>query len=356
VELRLAVAGIGNNIAALVQGKYFYHAFEKTRREGEALPGIKREIIGGFRPYDFNVCACFDVHPGKIGTDVSQAIFCPPNCYPDLRVNVPHQGVPVVEGLTLAGGELQGMEQVIRELRRTRPDVLLYSLPTGLQWAADGYSLCCLEAGVSFVNCTPEIVARNPERMAAFQRKKLALLGDDLASHIGASVVHSALLELVLKRGLDLVRSYQINIGGNSDFENLFVNGKSKAASKKNAIAHLTGTALDQVEIIPSGGFVSQLKDEKVAMINIEGRGWAGTPFTIDLKLKVQDSSNAAGVIIDLIRFAAANMRDGIDPYSEADSLLKSPPKVAQFAQTQSHSGPNSNGSKPSVCTVPTGQ
>jgi myo-inositol-1-phosphate synthase len=151
------------------------------------------------------------------------------------------------------------------------------------------------------------------------------LIGDDLASHLGASVVHRALLHLLSERGLSLASSYQLNLGGNEDFRNLREQGGSKRQSKLNALAQ-EGVDTSKVEVIPSAGYVSHLRDNKVAMLNIEGLGWAGTPVSLDLKLKVQDSSNAAGVIIDLIRIAAAARRAGLGGFSPAAvRVLKSP-------------------------------
>jgi myo-inositol-1-phosphate synthase len=164
--------------------------------------------------------------------------------------------------------------------------------------------------------------------LAAFAEKNLALVGDDLASQFGASVIHRALLALLIDRGLDLVSSYQINIGGNEDFRNLREHGASKLRSKINAL-NLPKTAVNRVEVIPSGGYLAQLKDNKISMMNIEGHGWGGTALSVDLRLKVQDSSNAAGVIIDLVRLAGAATRNKQGGFVEGGrSLLKSPPQV----------------------------
>jgi myo-inositol-1-phosphate synthase len=218
------------------------------------------------------------------------------------------------------------LDSIAESLIKSEADVLLYSLPTGLQWAATAYAKVACRAGVAFVNCTPEIVARSEEMMHLFNKNKIPLLGDDLASHIGASIVHKELLGLLGERGITLDSSYQLNLGGNCDFLNLRNNGSSKKQSKLNCLTQ-KNIDISNVEVIPSAGFISHLEDHKVAYMNIEGRGWAGTPISIDLKLKVQDSSNAAGVIIDLIRIAAAakyKMIFGFIP--AAVPLLKSPP------------------------------
>jgi myo-inositol-1-phosphate synthase len=325
--MKLAVAGVGNNISALLQGVYFYRELRTQGGDAARHPGILHSYLGGMHVSDIAMVAAFDVQAEKIGKDLGAAILQTPNNYPLLGVEVPHQNVEVVLGLRLGENDvLAGHDEVVAELRRSGADALLYSLPTGLQWAADGYARCCLEAGVGFVNCTPEIVARNPEMLAAFEAANVPLIGDDLASHLGTSIVHRSLLRLLSERGLTLRSSYQLNIGGNEDFKNLLQNGSSKMKSKKNALAQ-NEAELDLIEVVPSAGYISHLQDNKVAILNVEAIGWGGTPISLDLKLKVQDSSNAAGVIIDLIRIAAAARRCGLGGFHPAASpLLKSPP------------------------------
>lgn len=325
--VRLAIAGVGNNISALVQGVYFYRHLLRQYGDEAELPGIRHVRIGGMNVSDVAVVAAFDVQAQKVGQDLATAIFQAPNNYPRLNIEVPQQKVSVTLGLRLdESGVVVGQEQVVAELRRSKSDALLYSLPTGMQWAADAYAQCCLEAGVGFVNCTPEVVAGNPKFLAAFEAANIPLIGDDLASHLGSSIVHRTILRLLSDRGLTLRSSYQLNIGGNEDFRNLRENGGSKLRSKKNALAQ-NGDDLGRIEVIPSAGYISHLKDNKVAMLNMEAEGWGGTPVSLDLKLKVQDSSNAAGVIIDLIRIASAAQQRGLGGFHPAASpLLKSPP------------------------------
>lgn len=325
--MRLAVAGVGNNISALLQGIYFYRDLLNQHGDDAKLPGIRHAVIGGMNVGDVELVAAFDVQPQKIGLDLGAAIFQAPNNYPRLDVDLPRQGVDVRLGLRLGeAGAVLGRDEVVAELRRSGAETLLYSLPTGMQWAADAYAECCLEASVGFVNCTPEVVARNPKVLAAFEAAGVALIGDDLASHLGTSIVHRSLLRLLSERGLTLSNSYQLNIGGNEDFRNLLQNGGSKLKSKKNALAQ-NDAELELIEVVPSAGYISHLKDNKVAMLNIEAVGWGGTPVSLDLKLKVQDSSNAAGVIIDLIRIAAAAQRCAQGGFhASASPLLKSPP------------------------------
>ncbi|MFJ1649773.1 inositol-3-phosphate synthase [Streptomyces sp. NPDC088258] len=327
-DIRIAVAGVGSNISALFQGAEMYRKLGAEGVSEKDFPGIKRARIGGIAVCDLAFVAAFDIHPNKTGRPFNEAVLAEPNNYPRLDVDLPQVPVTVQPGLPTqedAGPTSRAFRAVVDQLRESRAEVLLYSLPTGLQWAADAYARAALEAGVAFVNCTPEIVARSPEMMAAYEDAKVPLVGDDLASHLGTSVVHRALLGLLSERGLTLSSSYQLNFGGNEDFRNLREKGASKRQSKLNALAQ-EGVDTSKVEVIPSAGFVPHLRDNKVAMLNIEGLGWAGTPVSLDLKLKVQDSSNAAGVIIDLIRIAAASSRlntAGFPP--AAVRVLKSP-------------------------------
>lgn len=322
--VRLAVAGIGNNILALCQGVAFYKPFKGS--DNSELVGIARPFIGPLHVSDITFVVGFDVDEDKVGLPVHEAIFRGENNYPRLAVDVDANTGPVHKGLSNGEPDPADIRRVAELLKASGAEVLLYSLPTGLQHAANAYAEAALEAGVAFVNCTPETVARNPETLRRFEEAGVPMVGDDLASHIGTSIVHRTLLGLLNERGISLSTSYQLNLGGNADFKNLREVGASKRQSKMNALAQ-DGVDVSKVEVIPSAGFVSHLCDNKVAYLNIEGAGWAGTPISIDLKLKVQDSSNAAGVIIDLIRIAAVTRRrqeGGFPP--AAARILKSPP------------------------------
>jgi myo-inositol-1-phosphate synthase len=344
-RVRVAVAGVGNNISALVQGIYYYSS--KNAAGDAVLPGLSRPSIGGYSVHDIDFVAAFDINRQKIGKPLNEAIFVSPNNYPKLDVEV-----PVLDTVVQAGPILDGAPSHLAEsftahnehvseaaitgvLRQSRADVLLYSLPTGAQNAADFYARCALNARTGFVNCTPEIVARNPELLAAFREAGLPVLGDDLASHMGSSIVHKTLLKLFLDRGIDIEHSYQLNIGGNMDFKNLTRQGSSKAKSKKNALADVIAD-VSKVEIIPSGGYIQGLGDRKVAVIRIDGLGWGGAKVALDVTLTVQDSSNAAGVIIDLLRLAALARDAGVGGFvGGAGYLLKSPPDAAAPRSTE---------------------
>ena len=336
-QLRLAVAGVGNNISALVQGIYWYRALAGEAPDAP-LAGLMRPSLGGYGPADVEFVAAFDVNGDKVGRPLDEAIFTHPNNYPRLAVQVPPLSAvvrpgPVLDGMpphlaeSFATHASQVTEQAVTAaLAESRADVLLYSLPTGAPRAAEFYARCALAARVAFVNCTPDPVARDPELLAAFEAAGVPLLGDDLASHIGSSIVHKTLLKLFMDRGVDVESSYQLNIGGNMDFKNLLNQGQAKAKSKRNALADVVPDP-SVVEVVPSAGYIRSLGDRKVAFLKVEGIGWAGSRVTLDVTLSVQDSSNAAGVIIDLVRIAALARDAGSGGFVPgAGYLLKSPP------------------------------
>jgi myo-inositol-1-phosphate synthase len=309
--VKVAVVGVGNNTSALVQGVAYY------RRTG-SLVGLCREQIDGLGVGDIDVVAAFATSPGKIGKDLTEAIFLPPNNFPRLDGELPPSGVRVTEGLVDEGG----IGRTAAALADA--DVVLYSAPSGRPVIAMAYAEAARLAGAAFVNTTSDPVARDPECLARFVAAGVPLIGDDLASQFGTSVLHDALLRLLAARGITLVSSYQVNLGGTEDFRNLVANPDTKKQSKLNALSDA-----GKVELAPLG-YLPQLGSQKVAHLNLEAQGWAGTPVSLDVKLKVHDPSGAAGVNVDLIRFAAGARRAGRGGYpAEATPLLKSPPGSA---------------------------
>ncbi|MFE0512462.1 inositol-3-phosphate synthase [Streptomyces sp. NPDC058964] len=332
---RIAVVGVGNNISALVQGVQLYR--EMARRDPNAeLPGVSRADLGGLHVTDLDFVAAFDVARGKVGLPLREAVFAAPNNYPRIVSEITVGEVRVSSGVVLDGvpphladvvdpiAADRTIDDVADDISASGAEVLLYSLPTGSRNAVRFYAECAIRAGVAFVNCTPDFIARDPDMAEKFARAGVPVVGDDLASHIGSSVVHRTLLELVAGRGLQIERSYQVNLGGNADFKNLLVRGDTKKQSKHNALGAMSA---ETVSVVPSGGFLPVLGDQKVGYIHVEAKGWGGVPATLELKLTVQDSSNAAGVIVDLVRIAALAHRAGhAGPVEGAGSLLKSPP------------------------------
>jgi myo-inositol-1-phosphate synthase len=309
--VRVAVAGVGNNTSALVQGIAFY-------RHTGSLVGIHRPTIDGLGVGDIEFVAAFAVSEAKVGKDLTEAIFMPPNNFPRLNSELAMAAVPVTKGLV----DATEVDRVAAALAGA--EVLLYSAPSGRPETAQAYAEAAWNAGVAFINTTSDAVARDQRWMDRFAAAGLPLVGDDLASQFGTSVVHNALLRLVEERGLTLVSSYQVVLGGEEDFRNLVENPNTKKQSKLNALS-----GADNVQLAPLG-YLSELKSKKVAHLNLEAQGWAETAVSLDVKLQVHDPSGAAGVNIDLIRIAASALRNGHGGYpAEAAPLLKSPPGTA---------------------------
>lgn len=310
--VKVAIIGVGNNISALLQGIALHRATG-------SLVGIRWPVLDGLAVGDIDIVAAFATSPAKIGKDLAEAIFLPPNNFPRITSELPPTGVAVRRGLT-DGTEV---DRLAGELAAA--EVVLYAAPSGLQQTAHAYAEAALRAGAAFINTTSDAVARDRQLLDRFAEAGVPLLGDDLASQFGTSVVHHALLRLLEERGLTLVSSYQVNLGGTEDFRNLVENSSTKLQSKINALAP-DGSAADRVEVAPLG-YLSHLNSHKVAHINIEAQAWGETSVSLDVKLKVHDPSGAAGVTVDLIRMAASAIRQrraGFLP--EAATLLKSPP------------------------------
>ncbi|MBQ0989414.1 inositol-3-phosphate synthase [Micromonospora sp. H61] len=310
-RVRVAVVGVGNNTSALVQGLALY-------RQSGSLVGIRRPTIDGLGVGDIDIVAAFATSEEKIGRDLTEAIFLAPNNFPRLNCDLPRAGVPVTKGL-VGASEVQRVAAAL-----AGAEVLLYSAPSGRPETARAYAEAAHTAGVAFINTTADPVARDPQLLDSFEAAGLPLLGDDLASQFGTSVLHNALLRLLKERGLTLVSSYQVNLGGTEDFRNLVENPNTKKQSKLNALSEA-----DSVEVAPLG-YLPHLASQKVAHLNLEAQGWGETAVSLDVKLKVHDPSGAAGVNIDLIRIAASALRNGRGGHAaEATSLLKSPPGTA---------------------------
>ncbi|BCJ39943.1 inositol-3-phosphate synthase [Actinoplanes ianthinogenes] len=309
-KVRLAVVGVGNNTSALVQGISFY------RRTGSRV-GIGRPEVDGIGVGDVDVVAAFALSGDKVGRDLHEAIFAAPNNFPRIEDALAPSGVVVERGLVDDGG----IERVAGLVKGA--EVLLYSAPSGRPEIARAYAEVALTAGAAFVNTTSDPVARDPELLRRFEAAGLPLIGDDLASQFGTSVLHHTLLRLLAERGITLTSSYQVNLGGTEDFRNLVANPNTKHQSKVNAL----GSA--QVQIAPLG-YLPHLGSQKIAHLNLEAQGWAGTAVSLDVRLVVHDPSGAAGVNIDLVRMAAGAARAGRGGYlAEAAGMLKSPPGTA---------------------------
>ena len=336
-KINIAIIGVGNCASSLVQGLELY----QDASEGEDIPGIMHPLLGGYHISDINFVAAFDVDANKVGKDLSEAIFSEPNNTYRFT-DVGHLGVPVERGMTHDGlGKY--LSQVIEKapgstadvagiLKERDVDVVINYLPVGSEEATKWYVEQVLEAGCAFVNCVPVFIAREQYWADRFRRAGAPIVGDDIKSQVGATIVHRVLSRLFRDRGVRIDRTYQLNFGGNTDFLNMLERERleSKKISKTNAV-----TSQIDYEMLPSevhvgpSDHVPWLEDRKWCHIRIEGTTFGNVPLNLELKLEVWDSPNSAGVVIDAVRCAKLGLDRG-----EAGPLLapsayfmKSPPE-----------------------------
>jgi myo-inositol-1-phosphate synthase len=344
-RIRVGLAGVGNCASSLLQGVTYYGSIEGN----EPPPGLIHAEIDGYRPGDVEVCCAFDVNAEKVGRDVAEAIYTEPNN--TIRfADVPPTGVKVRRGPTLdgLGRYLSGTiteaagepDDVAGVLRKTRTDVLVSFLPVGSQRATEYYATSALEAGCAFVNCIPVFIASDPKWRSRFEARGLPLIGDDVKSQVGATIVHRVLANLMRERGVRLDRTYQLNFGGNTDFLNMLERERlaSKKISKTRAVNSQLETPLpsESIHIGPSD-YVPWLADRKNAYIRLEGTTFGGVPLAMELKLEVWDSPNSAGVVIDAVRCAklALDRKIGGALVGPSSWFMKSPPQ--QFTDDEAH-------------------
>jgi myo-inositol-1-phosphate synthase len=318
--IKIAVVGIGNCASALIQGLYFY-----KQNDNKHANGLMNWDLGGYDPTDIGIAAAFDIDRRKVGLDVGKAIFQPPNCTKIFYPEVPEIGVTVQRGALLDGvaahmaemdakvrfdpsQELDASkETVISELKRSGCQILVNFLPVGSQQAAEFYMHCALEAGVAVVNCIPVFIASDPLWAERFAARGIPVIGDDVKSQMGATIVHRALTDLFRLRGVELERTYQLNTGGNTDFLNMLDKNRlsSKKQSKTEAVQSVAAHRLEDSNIhIGPSDYVPWQKDNKVCFIRMEGKIFGDVPIDLEMRLSVEDSPNSAGVVIDMIRCA----------------------------------------------------
>ncbi|MDQ6928158.1 MAG: inositol-3-phosphate synthase [Actinomycetota bacterium] len=335
-QIRVALAGVGNCASSLVQGIEYYRDADPT----DTVPGLMHVALGGYHVGDVEVVAAFDVDAAKVGLDVGKAIFSGQNNTIRFAA-VGELGVTVQRGPTFDGlGKYyrQTVEEspatpvdIADALRAAKADVLVAYLPVGSEEAQKHYAQACLDTGVAFVNAIPVFIASDPEWAARFTEAGVPIVGDDIKSQVGATIVHRILARLFEERGLVLDRTYQLNVGGNMDFKNMLERERleSKKISKTQAVTSQidNGIAADDVHIGPSD-HVPWLEDRKWAYVRLEGRNFGDVPLNLELKLEVWDSPNSAGVIIDAIRCAKVALDRGIGGPLLAPSayFMKSPP------------------------------
>jgi myo-inositol-1-phosphate synthase len=311
-KVRVAIIGVGNCASSLVQGVQFY----KDAIEDTVIPGIMHTSIGGYHVRDLEFTLGIDVNATKVGKDLSKAIFAEPNNTYKFAT-VPHLNAPVVRGMTHdgLGKYLSGMIQkapgptadIVRLLRETKTDVVINFLPVGSEMATKWYVEQIIEAGCAFVNGIPVFIASSEYWGKRFGDAGLPILGDDVKSQVGATILHRALATLFVDRGVKIDRTYQLNFGGNTDFLNMLERERleSKKISKTNAVTSMIPYEIDpnNVHVGPSD-HVPWLTDRKWAYIRMEGTTFGEVPLNVEVKLEVWDSPNSAGVIIDAVRCA----------------------------------------------------
>ncbi|MCS7117584.1 MAG: inositol-3-phosphate synthase, partial [Thaumarchaeota archaeon] len=310
-KVRVAIAGVGNCASALVQGVHYY----RDADDDSQVPGLMHVRLGGYHVGDIEFVAAFDIDARKVGKDLSEAIYAAPNN--TLRfAEVPRLDVEVMRGPTLDGlgrylreeiHEHQGRPVDVADvLRSSAADVLINFVPVGSEEATRFYANAALEAGSGMVNAIPVFIASDPVWQSSFERRNLPIVGDDIKSQVGATILHRSLVTLFGDRGAVVDRTYQLNFGGNTDFLNMLERSrlKSKKISKTEAVTSLIPYDLgwENIHIGPSD-YVPWLNDEKICIIRIEGRIFGHVPISMDVRLSVQDSPNSAGVVIDAIRY-----------------------------------------------------
>ncbi len=335
-KVRVAIVGVGNCASSLVQGVEYY----KNAKDKDTIPGLMHANLGGYKIKDIEFSAAFDIDKNKVGKDLSEAIFTKPNNTVKFS-DVPESGVEVQRGMTHDGlgkylskiiekapGPTVDVAEVLKE---TKTDVVINYLPVGSEFATKWYVEMALEAGCGVVNCIPVFIAREPRWQKLFEKHGLPIVGDDIKSQVGATIVHRVLTNLYKDRGVRLMRTSQLNVGGNTDFLNMLERERleSKKISKTNAVTSQLPYEMgsENVHIGPSD-YVEWLTDRKWAYIRLEGQSFGDVPLNVELKLEVWDSPNSAGVVIDALRCCKLAMDRDISGALEAPSayFMKSPP------------------------------
>ena len=342
MKIRVAVAGIGNCASSLIQGIEYY----RTRNASDHA-GLMHARIGGWRPSDIEIVAAFDIDRRKVGRMLEDAVFAAPNCTRVFQRMLPASGVrvqmgPVLDGIADHMASYDDDEafrladeepvDVAVALRAAEAEVFICYLPVGSEQAVRHYAQACLDAGVAMVNCVPVFLASDKMWAERFRAAGLPIVGDDIKSQVGATIVHRILGRLFADRGVKLDRTYQLNTGGNTDFLNMLERSRlqSKKRSKTESVQSQLDERLDSHDIhIGPSDYVPWQDDNKIAFIRMEGRGFGDVPLELELRLSVQDSPNSAGVVIDALRCAKLGLERGLAGPLEAPSAyyMKSPPR-----------------------------
>lgn len=344
-KIKVAVVGVGNCASSLVQGVHFY----QKASEKDFVPGLMHVNLGGYHVSDVEFVAAFDIDARKVGRDLSEAIFSPPNNTLKFA-DVPNLNVKVSRGMTHDGigkylepviTKAEGpTSEIVRILQETETDVVVNYLPVGSEEATKWYVEQVLQAGCAFVNCIPVFIARESYWERRFKERNLPIIGDDIKSQVGATIVHRMLTRLFADRGVRLDRTYQLNFGGNTDFLNMLERERlmSKKISKTGSVTSQLDYPLGEGNIhIGPSDHVPWLLDRKWCYIRMEGTAFGEAPLNIEVKLEVWDSPNSAGVVIDAVRCCKLAVDRGISGALVGPSayFMKSPPK--QFTDQEAH-------------------
>ncbi len=315
-KIKLAIVGVGNCASALIQGIEYY---KMHKPEGQ-IPGLMHFNLGGYLPGDIEVVAAFDIDERKVNKPLKEAVFANPNCTTAFYPHLPDYPVKVSMGPILDGfaehmknypeskrfiPSKSAPVDVVKVLKESEAEIMVNYLPVGSEEATKYYAQAAVEAHVAFINCIPVFIASNDEWIKKFEEKKIPLIGDDIKSQIGATIVHRVLTKLCMDRGVKITRTYQLNVGGNTDFLNMLNRNRlvSKKISKTEAVTSQIFHDImpENVHIGPSD-YIPWLNDNKICFLRIEGEIFGNVPISLELRLSVEDSPNSAGVVIDAIR------------------------------------------------------
>ncbi|HQN68208.1 MAG TPA: inositol-3-phosphate synthase [Anaerolineaceae bacterium] len=336
-KVRVAIIGAGNCASSLVQGLYYY----QNAKDDEQVPGLMHVNLGGYHISDIEIVAAFDVVEGKVGKDLSEALFAYPNNTYKF-CDIPFMNVPVHRGMTHDGlGKYLSQivhkapgptDDVVGILKETQADMLINYLPVGSEMATKWYMEQALRAGVGVINCVPVFIASSPYWSVRFREAGLPIIGDDIKSQVGATITHRVLTSLFVDRGVRLDHTYQLNFGGNTDFMNMLERDRleSKKISKTGAVTSMLPYKLDEDDIhVGPSDYVPWLKDRKYCYIAMEGTTFGNVPLKAEVKLEVWDAPNSAGVVIDAIRCLKLAKDRGIGGPILAPSsyFMKTPPE-----------------------------
>lgn len=336
-KVRVAIIGAGNCASSLVQGLYYY----QNAKNEDRVPGLMHVTLGGYHISDIEIVAAFDVVEGKVGKDLSEALFAYPNNTYKF-CDIPHMNVPVYCGMTHDGlGKYLSQivtkapgptDDVVGILKETQTDMLINYLPVGSEMATKWYMEQALRAGVGVINCVPVFIASSPYWSERFREAGLPIIGDDIKSQVGATITHRVLTSLFVDRGVRLDHTYQLNFGGNTDFMNMLERDRleSKKISKTGAVTSMLPYEISEEDIhVGPSDYVPWLQDRKYCYITMEGTTFGDVPLKAEVKLEVWDAPNSAGVVIDAIRCLKLALDRGVGGPILAPSsyFMKTPPE-----------------------------